>query len=141
MRQKTKAATPVPPVTTEELLALADASDAYHQQCEGGGAPTDDEDHSTVGIFLAGQQAKGDYRKAVALWARMSALASIIKDEGAHGWTFPNGKGDGGVFLREPVFAAAAVHPVIWEKGSEARFDRASFLDRVLALAEPETRG
>jgi hypothetical protein len=121
-------------VSTDDLLDLAAACDEYRQQ------HPDREDEGMAGMYIAAQQASRNPAKAFALWSRMSALAKLLTEQGAHGWTFPNGKGDGGIFAQEAVFAAAAVHPLVQE-GNEWVFDRATFLDRVLELAEADARG
>ena len=92
-----------------------------------------------AGLHAAVQHANHDPMKALAIVARTHALARILTQEGARGWTLANRAADGGLFAQEAVFAAAAVHPVVQDEEGWA-FDRESFLDHVLALAAPEGR-
>jgi hypothetical protein len=66
----------------------------------------------------------------------MNALARVVNKASLKGWTIP-GSRDGGIFTESAVFAAAAEHPLI-ERGNDFVFDRKSFLNRVLEVAEPE---
>ena len=121
-------------VSTNDLLGLAAACDEYRRH------NPERDDEGMAGMFIAAQRASHNPAKAFALWSRMSALAKLLTEQGAHGWTFPTGKNDGGLFAQEAVFAAAAVHPMM-QFGNEWVFDRATFLDRVLELADAEARG
>jgi hypothetical protein len=69
----------------------------------------------------------------------LNALAKLVKAGDASGWTLPS-LSVGSIPTQEAVFTAAAVHPLV-EQDGEFVFDRASFLDRVLEVAEPEGRG
>ena len=69
----------------------------------------------------------------------MNALAKLVEERDAPGWTLPK-LPDGSIPTQQAVFTAAAVHPLV-EQDGEMVFDRASFLDRVLEVADPEGRG
>lgn len=79
-----------------------------------------------------------DPSKVKAIMFRLEALANLLVDEGAPGWTLS--LSNGAVLTQEPVFAAAAVQPSI-EQGGNVVFDRESFLDKVLELAELDEIG
>ena len=85
---------------------------------------------------IARRTKKRRRRRAFAIWSRMEALARLVEDEGAPGWTLPQ-MPDGSILTHRAVFNAAAVHPLV-ERDGEWVFDRTSFLDRVLELAEPK---
>jgi hypothetical protein len=67
----------------------------------------------------------------------MSALAKIVRDGGAPGWTLPNRAADGGVFAQDALFAAAAVQPLV-EGDEQLEFEPHAFLAKVLELSTPE---
>lgn len=64
------------------------------------------------------------------------ALAHLLTKEGAPGWTLP-ALPDGSVLAEEVIFAAAAAEPLVEREGA-IRFERGSFLQRALQLAEAE---
>ena len=124
------------PISADECLDLAAASEEYHRQ------HPDANDEDMVGLYLISQQfrMRRNPDKVFALWSRMYALSKLLKEQGAPGWAFPSGKGDGCFHTQEAVFAATAVHPMV-EAGNEWVFEYATFLDCVLDLAETETPG
>ena len=89
-------------------------------------------------MFMIARLYKGQWQKAGAVLLRMQALALLLEDEGAPGWTLPK-ESDGAIPVQEAVFAAAAVQPLV-EIGNHARFERRPFLDKVLECAEIEGR-
>lgn len=99
--------------------------------------PTDQRDFFGQS-FLAVRLTRRRPDKAAALIFRMQALARLVCDDGARGWTLPK-QPDGAIFTKEEMFQAAALEPLIERKG-EFAFEHDSFLQRVLALAEVETR-
>jgi hypothetical protein len=117
------------PVTKADLLALVE--DAANHRRE-----DPDADPFWSGMARIVARADGNSERAFALWQRMSALARFVEVGGARGWTLPKSP-DGGIWTKEEVFGAAAVHPMI-QRGNEWIFDRDSFLERVLALAKSE---
>jgi hypothetical protein len=66
----------------------------------------------------------------------MEALAHLFGNMVPKGWAFPAGP-DGGSLTAEPVFAAAAIQPMILQDERPA-FERASFMDKVLELASTD---
>jgi len=76
--------------------------------------------------------------KGQSIYFRLEALAQFLTQEGATGWTLelPNGA----TLTQEPVFAAAAVHPLS-ERDGELVFERESFLKKVLELADLDRVG
>jgi hypothetical protein len=68
----------------------------------------------------------------------MQALTDFVETEQSHGWTLPQEK-DGSIPTMEPVFAAAAVHPLT-SINNRISFEPVSFSKRVLELAEAEGR-
>lgn len=80
----------------------------------------------------------GEPEKVKAIMFRLEALARLLAREGAPGWTLalPNEA----VLTQEPVFAAAAVQPMIEQNGRVA-FERDSFLQKVLDMADLERLG
>lgn len=71
---------------------------------------------------------------AGALMFRMQALARLIGSPAVRGWTYPEAP-DGATWASEPVFAAAAVEPLVEDNG-KLTFEPQSFGRRVLELAE-----
>jgi hypothetical protein len=114
-------------VTFDDLWHVSGESNELHESAEGGFESL---------MFLLARLYKGDHLKASAVLFRMQALAHIINEEGAPGWTFPK-KPDGSVLTQEWVFAAAAVQPLI-EIDNNFRFEQEAFLKKVLELAESE---
>lgn len=115
-------------VTKDELWDLAEEAESL----VGTDSP------SEAGMYLIARRCKGQPRKASAIWFRMQALTDFIETEQSHGWTLPQEK-DGSIPTMEPVFAAAAVHPLT-SINSRIRFEPVSFSKRVLELAEAEGR-
>ena len=68
----------------------------------------------------------------------MEALARLLVDEDAPEWALrlPNGF----VLAQEPIFAAAAVERLVLS-GKEVTFNKETFLQRALELAELDTIG
>lgn len=87
-------------------------------------------------VITAAQLHPKDRDKCRALYFKVEALADLIGEEGAPGWTLPP-LADGRVPTQHAVFAAAAFEPLV-ERNGELRFRRAPFLKRVLELAEAE---
>ena len=99
------------------------------------------EDRSVeAGMFKIARLYRGDFRKAIAVFFRMTALANLLQtDEGIPGWTLPQ-LPDGSIPTEKTVFAAAAIQPLI-EVNGEVAFERDTFMTRVLELAELEIHG
>jgi hypothetical protein len=121
------------PVLEEDMWELMKLSNDYHRDRK----PELDDDNFVVAVSLIAEISKGNQKKSQALFYRMQALARLISDEGAPGWTMPKAP-DGSMLTKAAVFSAAARHPLVFRDGDFA-FDRTSFLDRVLELADPET--
>ena len=115
-------------VTTEELREVAADSAQLHRQ-EPQGVDTE------ALMILVVKRYHANSKKAFAIFSRMRALALLIGGEDVTGWTLP-ALADGAVPTAAAVFCAAAVEPLI-ERGEELVFERATFLERVLELAEP----
>lgn len=123
------------PITKNDMWDLAGACEDWHRE-----HPEDEGGFETGFFIIATRIKKGEHDKGFALWSRMNALANLISgDQGAPGWTWKPKDGDGRVFTAAAMFSAAAVEPLLLD-GNECVFDRARFLDRVLELAESETR-
>jgi len=117
------------PVSFDDLWEICEEANALHESGE--------RDFEAL-MFLIARHYKGEPVKAGAVLLRMQALARLVGDEGAPGWTLPK-QADGSVATQEAVFAAAAVQPLV-EIGNNARFEREPFLAKVLELAETEGR-
>jgi hypothetical protein len=116
------------PVSKEELLELVDETEQLdpEERCY--------ESHLVTLIRLQ----HGNHEKVSAIMFRMEALARLLAQEGATGWTLP--LPNGGLLTQEPVFAAAAIQPLIEQNGDVA-FDREEFFQKVLELAELDEIG
>ena len=88
----------------------------------------------TTLLFVVADLYKDDPIKAGALMFRMIALARLVIEEGAPGWTLP-AQPDGTILAQKCVFAAAALEPIL-EEGKQLKFDKQSFLAKVLELSE-----
>lgn len=80
------------------------------------------------------QRHRGQPEKACAIEFRMQALSRAFEHGRIEGWTLP-GDEDGGIPTHHAALAAAASEPLILVHGRPG-FDRRSFLDRVLQLAD-----
>ena len=89
--------------------------------------------HAMVGAELH----PSEVDKITALMCRMEALTRLIREDGAKGWTQPE-RSDGTVIAQEEVFAAAAVEPLV-DRNDRICFNKRTFVQRVLALAEVES--
>jgi hypothetical protein len=120
-------------LTTGDVLAFLTAGAAirrFHRE---------DDDDGLVGVDAAYRLLLKDQgEKAFALLSRLQALTLLLR-EGLPGWSMPNPGADGGAIASAAVFAAAAEHPLVVRDGTYV-FERATFLDRVLLKASPETR-
>lgn len=116
------------PVSKDELLSVVQE---VGQSDPGGHDMTA---HAIAAIRLN----PGDPGKVKAIIFRLEALARLLAGEGAPGWTLS--LPGGAVLTQEPVFAAAAVQPLV-EQAGEVTFDREAFLEKVLELAELEEIG
>ena len=114
-------------VTFDDLWRVADEAALLHE--------SDEIDFEALMVVIA-RLYKGEPRKAGAVLLRMQALARLIGEEGAPGWTLPK-QPDGSIPTREWVLAAAAVQPLV-ESENDARFDKQAFLDKVLELSKEE---
>lgn len=114
-------------VSFDDLWRVAGESEQLHKSGE--------RDFEAL-IFMIAHFFKGEPRKAGAVLLRMQALARLLEEEGTPGWTLPK-QPDGAIPTQEWVFAAAAVQPLV-EIDNDARFERESFLSKVLELAESE---
>lgn len=84
--------------------------------------------------FVLMQLHKGNPDKSLAIEFRMEALAHMLGGAEPTTWTLP-ARPDGAVMTTEPVFAAAAVQPLI-EVDGRPGFERDAFFDKVLELCE-----
>jgi hypothetical protein len=87
-------------------------------------------------MFLAARQAESP-QHALALFYRMIALARFVREETGTNWIMAQRDEDGARFINDALFAAAAEEPLIGADG-EWRFERQTFLDLVLHLAETD---
>ncbi|MEQ1597613.1 MAG: hypothetical protein ABL985_21235 [Casimicrobium sp.] len=113
-------------ITLDDLLQ---ASKAVHD------LPQEDRDWqgrkiALVKLFL------GQPEKAHAVETRLGAMAQLIQSGVLPMWATPVDS-EGATQIAEPVWLATASEPLILKK-YDAYFDKQSFLDRVLKLAEPE---
>lgn len=115
------------PVSTNDLLRAAEDTAALD--------PSDRSCFEVLAITV-GKHFKNQPRKAGAVFFRMEALARLVSEEGAPGWTLPR-QPDGSIPTQHAVFAAAAVEPLVI-RDERATFERERFLAKVLELAEPE---
>lgn len=81
----------------------------------------------------------GNPDKAEALMFRVQALARFLDGDLMKGWTHPEAA-DGARWTSEPVFAAAAVEPLV-EVNNQLTFEPTSFKRKVLELADLEVEG
>ncbi len=115
-------------VLFDDLWRVAEESEQLHKYGK--------RDDLEALMFMIARLFKGEPQKAGAVLLRMQALARLLEEEGAPGWTLPK-QPDGAIPTQEWVFAAAAVQPLI-EINNDAQFEREPFLDKVLKLAESE---
>jgi hypothetical protein len=116
------------PISTDELTSVVQ---------EVGQSEPEDRDwhgHTLAAIRLY----PNDPDKVKAIIFRLEALARLLVNEGAPGWTLS--LPDGSDLTQEAVFAAAAVQPLIEQQG-EVAFDRETFLEKVLELADLDQIG
>jgi len=78
----------------------------------------------------------GEPDKALAIDARLTAMARLIRAGALPGWALPTAP-DGSTQISEPVLLATATEPLILGE-HDASFDRQSFVRRVLELATPD---
>ena len=97
--------------------------------------PAEDRDYDGR-VITAIRLHSGNPDKAGAIMHRAEALAYLVAEEGAPGWTLPP-QPDGAVFTEDVVFAAAVAEPLVLI-GGRVRFNRQRFLERVLTLAQAE---
>lgn len=90
--------------------------------------------HEARTLWLV-QRHRGHPEKACAIEFRMQALSRAFEHGRIAGWTLP-GDEEGGIPTHHAALAAAASEPLILVDGRPG-FDRRSFLERVLMLANP----
>jgi hypothetical protein len=110
------------PVLKEELLRIVDDIEASFPGSR-----------DIMAYAAAAKNVTRDPDKMEAVMFRLQALFRLLSDEGAPGWTIA--LPDGVLLTPEPVFAAAAIHPLI-VLDDEVTFDRETFLVTVLELAD-----
>ena len=95
----------------------------------------DERDFEGIAITIA-RLYSGTTDKAQAIYFRMEALARLLEscDGKLQPWALPK-QDDGAVLTSEVVFAVAAVQPLV-SKDGELTFERASFMENALGLAE-----
>jgi len=79
---------------------------------------------------------KGEPNKSMAVECRLTAMSRMLQSGTLPGWSTP-ASSDGSVNVAEPVWLATATEPLILEE-RDAYFDPASFLNKVLLLAQAE---
>ena len=115
-------------VTAEELReVVADSAQLHREEPQGVGME--------ALMILVVRRHHANSKKAFAICSRRRALAFLIGEQGMLGWMLP-AFADGSVLTQAAVFDAAACQPLV-EYGNELVFERATFLERVLELAEP----
>jgi hypothetical protein len=116
------------PVSLEDIIAVIQGAGELEP------GDRDFTSHTLVAIRLF----PGKPEKVKSIMFRLEALARFIEDEGTSGWALA--LPSGAVLTQKPVFAAAAIHPLI-DKDNQLSFDRDSFLQKVLELADLDKVG
>ena len=120
-------------ITKEELWQLARDAEAFQR---------DHPNNKGVLIVRVGwiaarmKKKKGERHRGFAIWCRMHALMLLLQEDDVSGWALPI-MPDGSRLVNDALFSAAAVQPLI-ERDGQWAFERQSFLDKVLELAESE---
>src|SRR5262245_56747703 len=113
-------------VSKDELLQLTEAYNASRREHP-------DRDTEMAGMYLAVAHAGNDSDRALALWARLSALALALRDGGAApGWTLDKAE-DGSYLVNHALLEAAASEPLT-EGAVEWVFDVARLRERALRV-------
>ena len=89
-----------------------------------------------MALFLIAENNKGDVQKSQAVMCRFYALAQIVRDNKAPGWTLPVPK-EGYTLTRHELIHAAAVFPLS-EVNGDVGFELDAFLAKALELAKSE---
>ena len=113
-------------VTVSDLFSVAEE---VHKLPEG---ERDWENRAVISATMF----KDDPHKAMAIDSRLMAMSEMINTGKLPGWATPQNK-DGSVTVAEPVWLATAEEPLIFTD-TKTYFDETSFLNRVMACAEPE---
>ncbi len=113
-------------VTVEDLLATIK---------EIHGLPPEDCDWESR-TFLMASLFSEEPDKAMAIDSRLIAMSEMIDAGHLPGWTLPK-ESDGSVIIAESVWKATAEQPLKCD-AQKIYFDKDSFLERVLELAEVE---
>ena len=117
-------------VTVDELTDVLNESDRRH---DAGKAEDGDGIYLIVGMFADQPE------RAQAIYFRMEALARIIKQRDARGWTMPSHK-SGAVLTKHELIEAAAIYPLSEIDGGIG-FEIFGFLSKALEFAETEGSG
>jgi len=112
-------------VAKDELDLVVTENEKLH--AEGG-------DVDGSGMYLIARLFKHDPDKASAIYYRMAALAEIIANQAAPGWTLSKDK-EGGVLTHQALLDAATVFPLSMIDG-DVGFELEGFLAKALELAE-----
>lgn len=86
-------------------------------------------------FHVVAQEYKDDIERGMVISLRLHALAKLVSD-GLPAWTLPK-QSDGAIPLRECLFAAAAVEPLV-EVSGRAEFEKEAFLRKALEFSEME---
>lgn len=113
-------------VTMEDLLL---ATEEVHR------LPSERRDFEGRAIAMI-QLFPGEPDKVFAIENRLSALNDLILKGVLPHWSLPKDE-EGAIAIAEPVWRATAEQPILID-GNEAYFEETSFLECVLANAEPE---
>lgn len=87
-------------------------------------------------LILMARLFTGEPDKAMAVEHRLVAMNDLILAGVLPHWALPEAP-DGSVQIAEPVWQATATEPLLLGE-KDAYFDQASFVNHVLALAEPD---
>ena len=121
-------------ITKDELWQLARDAEEYQRDHPSGKGVL----IVRVGWIAARmKKKKGERHRGFAIWCRMHALMLLLQEDDVSGWARPI-MPDGSRLVNDALFNAAAVQPLIDRDGQWA-FERQSFLDKVLELADSET--
>jgi hypothetical protein len=116
-------------VTRKDLWRVAREAEKMHKVSPG----------EFESMFLVARLFRGQPAKAQAVYFRMEALARLLQERGAPGWTLPKLE-DGAIPIQKAVFLAAAVEPLTKVR-DDIGFEYKPFLQRVLAEADIEGSG
>jgi hypothetical protein len=117
-------------VTKKDIIRVLDAANKAH---------TEGHEADMLGPYTTTKLFRKNPQKAQSIYFRMQALAEMLENNELPGWTLEKLK-DGSIPAEDAVFAAVAEHHLTIIE-DQFTFERKSFLERILVLAEPEGKG